>query len=82
MCYKGDPCAQFQAADAEASAIAAAAQKKNRNGAVPASEARTSPAPKSVTKDSKVAPPLQPAAWNVTTGVPSSAKLEHTHILS
>ncbi len=54
-------CAQFLAADAEASAIAAAAHE-GATKASPASKARTSPAPASVTKDSEVAPSPELAA--------------------
>ncbi len=55
--------------------------QSNGNGAVPDSEARTSHAPASIAEDSEVAPPLQPATWNVTTGGPSShVELELAHM--
>ncbi len=76
-----NPCAQFLAADAEASATAAAAQEV-AIGAAPVSKAVKSPAPASIAKDSEKAPTPQPAAWNGTSGGPSSqVKLEHTHTL-
>ncbi len=80
-CYKGDlSSAQFLAADAEASAIAAAAQEVTTK-ANPVFKARASPAPASGAKDSEVAPSSQFAAWNVTTVGPSSpVELEHIHI--
>ncbi len=63
---QGDPSrAQFQAADAEASALAAAVQDTAAKPS-PVSKAQTSPAPTSVAKDSEVAPSPQLAAWNVT----------------
>ncbi len=90
------PCAQFLAADAEASAVAALVKAEHRvrasvqqpqaeplaaaeaagaavqevaGKADPVSEARTSPAPPPVVRDSEVAPTPQPAAWTVPTGV-------------
>ncbi len=74
-------CAQFLAADAEASAIAAAAQEVAIEAA-PVSKAVKSPAPASIAKDSDKAPTPQPAARNGTSGGPSHpVKLGHTHTL-
>ncbi len=75
------PCAQFLAADAEASATAAAAQEVAIEAA-PVSKAVKSPAPASIAKDSDKAPTPQPAARNGTSGGPSPlVKLGHTHTL-
>ncbi len=91
----GVPCAQFLAADAEASATAALVRTEHRTrapvqqpqaqeaggGAAPVSKAGTSPAA-SVAKEPEVVLTPEPAAWNVATGRPSApVKLEHIHIL-
>ena len=70
------PVQQPQAEPLAAAEAAVAAAQQAAGGAVPVSEAGTSPVPASVTKDSEVAPTPQPAVWNVPTGESSCPNLD------